>query len=128
MSSLALLASLLLAGAHGKPAAAHPDVGENPSPDACESCHLDATPEVESAWEEGRHGLLLVRCVVCHGSTGKDFVRTPAPGRCAGCHAAEVASLAPAKGAKRKGPPPSCFACHDPHRLTAAGKESPHAR
>jgi len=124
---VSLLPLLLLAAAPGrKPPAGHPDAGPNPAPDACETCHAEATPEVMKAWEGGAHGLSLVKCFVCHGSTGRDFVRAPAAPRCEGCHPAEVASLAPAKGKKTAAP--GCFACHDRHALTAEGKPNPHAR
>ena len=70
MFSVSLLASILLAGAPVKHAAAHPDVGPSPSPDACETCHAEATPAVASAWEEGRHGLLLVLCTALPALAG----------------------------------------------------------
>jgi hypothetical protein len=128
MSRLVVLFPLLLlAAAPGRklPPSGHPDTGPNPAADACETCHVEATPEVVKAWEGSPHGLLLVKCFVCHGSTGKDFARAPAAQRCRGCHAAELASVTPAKG-KKAGP--SCFACHDGHALTAEGKPNPHAR
>ncbi len=65
----------------------------------------------------------MVKCLVCHGSTGKDFTQVARPERCAGCHAAEVASVTPARGK-----PAACFSCHAPHALTAPGKPSPHAK
>jgi predicted CXXCH cytochrome family protein len=74
---------------------------------------------VAAAWEASRHGVALVKCLVCHGSTGKDFVRRPSPERCRGCHGAAVDSAA---ALARKGL--DCFACHEPHSLSA----SPHAR
>jgi hypothetical protein len=118
------LVPLLLAAAPRK--GGHPDAGKNPAADACETCHAEATPDAVKAWEGSTHGLLLVRCLVCHGSTGEDFARTPDPRRCAGCHADEVASVAPAKG--RKAPAEGCFGCHAPHALSAEGKPNPHAR
>jgi predicted CXXCH cytochrome family protein len=127
MSRLTLLLALvplLLAAAPKK--ASHPDAGPNPAPDACETCHADATPDAVKAWEGSAHGLTLVKCFVCHGSTGKDFTRAPGPQRCQGCHADEVAAVAPAKG--QKAPAGGCFACHAPHALTAEGKPNPHAR
>jgi hypothetical protein len=120
-------AVLLLAAApakKGKAAAGHPDVGPNAAPDACETCHAEATPAVHREWKENEHGLNLVLCFVCHGSTGKDFVRLAAPARCEGCHPAEVASVAPAKG--KKAAARGCFECHAPHALSAEGKENPH--
>jgi hypothetical protein len=95
-------------------ARAHPDVGGDQD---CAGCHEQATPAAWRAWEAGPHGLSLVKCQVCHGSTGKDFTMRPAPERCRGCHGAELDSIAPLiqKGV-------GCFACHAPHTLAA----SPH--
>jgi hypothetical protein len=125
MSRLTLLVALvplLLAAAPKK--VGHPDAGPNPAADACETCHTDATPGAVKAWEGSPHGLALVKCFACHGSTGADFARTPAPRRCEGCHPAEYASVAAANGAKAAG----CFACHAPHALSAEGKPNPHVR
>jgi formate-dependent nitrite reductase cytochrome c552 subunit len=106
----------------------HPDVGPDFAPDACISCHTDQTPEIVKQWESGQHGLVLVKCFVCHGSTGKDFTEHPKATRCQGCHAAEVASLVPAKSKGRKAKAADCFSCHAPHALAAReGAESPHA-
>lgn len=78
----------------------------------CATCHRAGTPEVFAAWEGSPHGLTLVTCVVCHGSTGKDFRAKPDAGGCRGCHAAQVESLA--SRAVR-----DCFACHAPHSLSS---------
>ena len=115
--ALRTLAPLLLAAAPAalaaaKPAArAHPDVaGEQ----ECATCHREATPAAFTAWEASPHGLALVKCVVCHGSTGEDFRARPAAAAatCGACHAAAVESLA--KRAVK-----DCFACHAPHALSA---------
>lgn len=121
------LALLVAAAAPARPGRGHPDVGPNPAADACETCHRDATPEVFREWEGGQHGLLLVRCVACHGSTGKDFAKAPAAQRCQGCHPAEAAAVLPAKAGATKAPA-RCFECHAPHGLAAAGKPNPHTR
>jgi hypothetical protein len=107
----------------------HPDVGTDFAPDACISCHTEQTPEIVKEWESGPHGLVLVKCFVCHGSTGKDFAEHPKATRCEGCHAAQVASIAPArKKGGAKGKAPDCFSCHAPHALAAReGAQSPHA-
>jgi len=90
-------------------AAAHPDVqGEQD----CAACHRTRTPGSYSAWEGSAHGLALVKCVVCHGSTGTDFRAKPKADRCRGCHAALVEAR---KGTATK----DCFACHAPHSLSA---------
>jgi hypothetical protein len=115
-ASLAVLLSTAPAWGAGK-ARPHPDTKGDQD---CASCHAQSTPAVVEAWEASPHGVALVKCLVCHGSTGKDFVRSAAPERCRGCHGAEVDSAAPL--AKRG--VTSCFACHDPHALRA----SPHGR
>ena len=80
----------------------------------CAACHEEATPAQFKAWFDGRHGMNLVRCQVCHGSTGADFVRRAPAERCRGCHGTEVDALARAGG-----PVKDCFACHAPHTLAA---------
>ena len=121
VARLARLAVLLVASAAltGAPAFAapprHPATGGDQD---CAGCHEDSTPAAWKAWSDGPHGLALVKCQVCHGSTGKDFARRPKVERCRGCHAAELASTAELQ---RKGV--DCFACHSPHGLAAR----PHA-
>jgi hypothetical protein len=124
-----LLASPVLADGKG-----HPDAGPDAAFASCEGCHAEATPQVVKEWEGGKHGLVLVKCVVCHGSTGKDFVVRASVARCAGCHPAQAAAVVPAKAVtKGKGKaaaqaPAECFACHAPHSLeTAPGATNPHA-
>lgn len=123
----AALAALLGAGAiaacagakaaPGGGAAAHPEV--DTGLDTCAECHAQVTPEVTAQWQASRHGLALVKCVVCHGSTGADFRARPGSAGCAGCHPAEAAA------ASRAGAPARCFDCHAPHALAAKGT-SPH--
>jgi hypothetical protein len=113
-----LLVSLALPGslALGAPPR-HPPTG--PDQD-CAGCHEQATPAAWKAWADGPHGIALVKCQVCHGSTGKDFVLRPAPERCRGCHAAELGTVAPLL---KKGV--GCFACHSPHTLAARPHAAP---
>ena len=33
----------------------------------CYSCHVKSTPKVAQDWYESKHGIMLVKCVVCHG-------------------------------------------------------------
>lgn len=123
----AALAALLGAGAMaacagarpapGGEASAHPEVDTGLA--TCAECHAQVSPEITAQWQASRHGLALVKCVVCHGSTGADFRARPGSAGCAGCHPAEAAS------ASQAGAPPRCFDCHAPHALTAQGA-SPH--
>jgi hypothetical protein len=130
LRTIVTIAALLAAGVPAKERSRHPDVSTRNAADACETCHSRATPGVVAEWEGGRHGLLLVKCFACHGSTGADFARRPPAARCEGCHPAELASLASATPARaRASSRPDCFACHPPHALVPAeGKKSPHGR
>lgn len=122
--TVSLLALLLSAPALAK---GHPRIDASRTADACESCHAEATPEAVTRWESGKHGLVLVKCFVCHGSTGKDFALRPAAARCAGCHPDQVAAVVPAKAAGKQARGTGCFSCHEPHSLApAAGAASPH--
>lgn len=106
--SLALLAALPALAGPVKGRVTHRDVkGEQ----ECATCHREETPAAFKAWEDSPHGLSLVKCLVCHGSTGKDFKARPDASTCRGCHAAQVESLA--KRAVK-----DCFACHAPHSLS----------
>jgi hypothetical protein len=121
MTSPLLPLAVLLAAATASESRPHPAVRDGTA--TCVSCHATRTPAIVAEWESGRHGLLLVQCFVCHGSTGKDFTAHPAGGRrCEGCHADQVSSVAAPKGKAQ-----SCFACHAPHTLAAQqGKQNPH--
>ncbi len=114
MRSLRILAALALATALPALAAAprpraHPDPKGAPD---CATCHRTETPEVFAEWEGSPHGVALVKCVVCHGSTGKDFRARPAATGCGACHAAQATSVA-------RRAVSDCFACHAPHTLSA---------
>lgn len=112
LAALALAAALPSLAAAAPRARAHVDVqGEQ----ECATCHRTGTPEAFGAWEASPHGVALVKCVVCHGSTGQDFRARPAATACVGCHAAQVESVSH-RAVK------DCFACHAPHALSP----SPH--
>jgi hypothetical protein len=111
LAALTLLAATAIPGAalaaapHARP---HPPVdGED-----CAGCHADATPPIQAAWAGSGHGVALVRCFVCHGTTGADFRPRPDTPACRGCHAREVEAAPPRLRA-------ACFDCHDPHALVA---------
>jgi Cytochrome c554 and c-prime len=123
---VAILVALLLFAA-GPLASAPPGAGAAPHPsvdeaDSCEACHAELTPKPFQLWFEGRHGLMGVKCVVCHGSVGSGFTRKPKADRCGGCHGEKAAAMS-APFFKGKG----CFSCHHPHSLnphTAIGGAS----
>lgn len=76
----------------------------------CYECHSAQT----QVWQDGKHGLMNVKCVVCHGSTDKNFVPKPDIYRCRGCHGEKV------KDVEKRLPPAarSCFLCHEHHSVT----------
>jgi hypothetical protein len=118
-------AALLAAAAPPKGKAPHPDVGAANQADACTVCHGVKNPDVVNQWEASSHGLNLVKCFVCHGSTGRDFARRPTAARCEGCHADKATAVVPAAKGRSK----ACFDCHAPHGLgVAAGQPNPHAK
>jgi len=101
-----------LLGAMGQ----HPATPENQE---CGECHADQ----EKSWFNGKHGLMGVKCIVCHGSTDKNFTANPGLAACRGCHAEEVSQAMKAKGKAEK----SCFPCHDRHALTVqSGSAKPY--
>ncbi len=89
--------------------APHPAVD---AAESCDGCHAELTPKPFQLWFEGRHGLMGVKCVVCHGSVGEGFTRKPKADRCGGCHGEKADQM---KTAFFKGK--SCFSCHQPHAL-----------
>jgi hypothetical protein len=88
----------------------HPATPENQE---CGECHGDQ----EKVWFDGKHGLMNVKCIACHGSTDKDFAAKPGRASCRGCHGDQVAQAMKSKGKEGK----NCFPCHDPHALTVQG-------
>src|SRR5574337_350507 len=70
----------------------------------CSECHSGQ----EKAWLDGKHGLMNVKCVVCHGSPEENFTPKPGLNRCRGCHGEKVADV-DKKPAKDR----TCFVCHD---------------
>ncbi|PKN16766.1 MAG: hypothetical protein CVU68_11225, partial [Deltaproteobacteria bacterium HGW-Deltaproteobacteria-3] len=46
-----------------------------------------------------------VKCIVCHGSTEKNFTASPGLGACRGCHAEQVAQAQKSKGKEGKSCP-----------------------
>ena len=97
--------------------ARHPEV--DTGLETCFTCHTRVTPQVAAQWKDGRHGMALVECLVCHGSTGADFRARPEPIGCRSCHPSQAASVA--RGPETRG----CFGCHPAHALQAQGA-SPH--
>lgn len=80
-----------------------------PAEAACSECHGDQA----QAWENSKHGLIGVKCVVCHGAPGVNFVVKAGVERCRPCHSEQTGDVA------KKLPPKmrDCFVCHDAHTL-----------
>jgi hypothetical protein len=76
----------------------------------CAECHADQ----EKVWLEGKHGLMNVKCVVCHGSPEENFAPKPGLNRCRGCHGEKVQDVEKKLSAKDR----TCFLCHDNHTVT----------
>jgi hypothetical protein len=76
---------------------------------ACSECH-SAQNDV---WETGKHAIMGVKCVVCHGDPNRNFVAKPGPERCEGCHSGQVEGTAAGHKIKKR----ICWTCHDGHSL-----------
>ena len=75
----------------------------------CVECHA----EQAEVWLSGKHGLMNVKCVVCHGDPETNFVSQPAMVRCRGCHGDQVQDVEKKRAADKQ----SCFLCHDHHTV-----------
>ena len=112
-TTVLIAAALVAFASAGLAVADHPEVEGANTVDACEVCHVDVSPKVVAEWHAGRHGANNVKCFICHGSTGEDFLAKPSdPMRCVGCHADQVADFDANENA------PSCMSCHSPHLLS----------
>ncbi|MEL7639963.1 MAG: hypothetical protein AAGU21_09995 [Solidesulfovibrio sp.] len=81
----------------------------------CLACHKKATPKVAQDWFESKHGMLLVKCYVCHGlPDGKGsvpFSATPSAAvACQRCHAPAMERMAEKFGVRD-----GCDGCHGFH-------------
>lgn len=79
------------------------------SGEECVECHADQ----EQVWLNGKHGLMNVKCVVCHGSPEENFYPHPGLNRCRGCHSEAVTDVEKGLPAKER----SCFLCHEHHTV-----------
>jgi hypothetical protein len=75
----------------------------------CVECHTRRTPQSTEAWVQSAHSP-NVGCFICHGDAETDFVAKPDNTSCMTCHAAKAAAMERAQV-------PTCFTCHDGHRL-----------
>jgi len=82
---------------------------KTPADQECYECHGSQM----QIWQDGKHGLMNVKCVVCHGSTDKNFAAKPDIYKCRGCHGEKVADVEKSPLLKQK----TCFVCHTAHSV-----------
>ena len=89
-----------------------------PTDDAydCYACHRKATPIIAQNWHDSKHGVILVKCFVCHGQPdGQGSVPwavSPDPTIvCAKCHDPAIKRMQFKFGLK-----PRCYTCHPFHQ------------
>lgn len=83
----------------------------------CASCHARVTPSVTADWKASKHGVLLVKCAVCHGdSSGKGsipFAARPTQEEiCFKCHEPAIKRMRARFGAAYD----NCGVCHPRHQ------------
>ncbi|MDR2892395.1 MAG: hypothetical protein LBV80_04845 [Deltaproteobacteria bacterium] len=82
----------------------------------CVTCHTKVSAQVTQDWREAKHGVTLVKCVVCHGEPdGKGsipFMATPDPKLiCSRCHDPAVVRME-----AKYGNSADCYSCHAYHQ------------
>lgn len=83
----------------------------------CYVCHLKATPKIAQNWYESKHGVMLVKCFVCHGqpdlSGAITYRKVPlAEETCRRCHAPSMQRMEARYGYKAA----NCNDCHPYHQ------------
>ncbi len=81
----------------------------------CYTCHVKTTPKIAQDWYESKHGVMLVKCFVCHGQPdGKGSIvysANPDPNYiCRRCHDPAVNKMEEKYGMR-----PECNDCHKYH-------------
>ena len=94
--------------------AKHLDSPENVAD--CFACHVKATPKVAQDWYESKHGVVLVKCFVCHGQPdGKGSVpyavNPDVDTTCRKCHDTSILEME-----RKYGLPLKCVECHPFHQ------------
>ena len=88
------------------------------SPDTasdCFECHIKATPKIAQDWYESKHGVILIKCFVCHGlPDGKGSVPYAVDPdvnlTCRKCHDPSIQKME-----NKYGLDPNCKQCHPFH-------------
>lgn len=104
-----LVPSLLYAPAADAKGKKHIDIAPDQE---CADCH---TAEAEK-WMGGKHGLMNVKCVICHDSSEKSMAAKKDIYKCRGCHGEKVKDIEEKFPAKSR----NCFMCHDYHSVTVS--------
>ncbi len=83
----------------------------------CYECHKKATPKIANDWRESKHGVVLMKCFVCHGQPdGKGSVPwsvNPDPKAvCQKCHDPAMKRMAEKYGMESA----DCNRCHPFHQ------------
>ncbi len=82
----------------------------------CYECHKLATPRIAQNWQESKHGVVLMKCFVCHGEPGGKgsvpFTVSPDPVICSKCHDPAMQRMKEKFGVKAQ----QCYSCHPFHQ------------
>ena len=82
----------------------------------CYECHLKETPKIAQDWYESKHGVIMVKCFVCHGQPdGKGSVpyavNPDVNTTCRKCHDPSINKMQ-----EKYGLEPDCNQCHPFHQ------------
>ncbi len=82
----------------------------------CYACHKVATPRIAQNWQESKHGVVLLKCFVCHGEPGNKgsvpFTVSPDSAVCSKCHDPAMQRMKQKFGVKAQ----KCYSCHPFHQ------------
>ncbi len=82
----------------------------------CYECHKLSTPRIAQNWMESKHGVMLMKCFVCHGEPGGEgsvpFTVSPDPVVCSKCHDPAMQRMKAKYGVKAQ----ACYSCHPFHQ------------
>ncbi len=82
----------------------------------CYECHKKATPKISQDWNDSKHGVVLMKCFVCHGEPGGQgsvpFAVVPkADEVCMKCHDPAMQRMREKYGLEA-----NCYECHPFHQ------------
>lgn len=82
---------------------------------ACVDCHKKVTPKIAEDWKSGKHGVMLVKCFVCHGQPDEEgsvpFAVDPdVDAICRKCHDPAINKMQVKYGLEAE-----CNSCHPYH-------------